>query len=119
VSGLPKRNSKSDFSGYISNIKDLLSDFQNRFEDFKSCEDDFSLFTAPFSFDVQKANSSIQMELTEIQRDSVLKNKCNEVGVLQFYYYFPSHYSEMRQFAVRILALRGSTYLLCEQLFHL
>ena len=34
----------SDFSRYISNIKNLLPDFHNRFEDFKSHEDDFPLF---------------------------------------------------------------------------
>jgi hypothetical protein len=113
-----KSQSNSDFNRCISNIKDLLSDLQNRFEDFTSCEDDLSLFTAPFSFEVQKANSNIQMGLIETQCNSVLKNKYNEVRIPQFYYYLPGHYSEMRQLAVRILAMLGSTYL-CEQLFSL
>jgi hypothetical protein len=57
------------------------------------------------------------MGLSEIQCDSLLKNKYNEVGIPQFYYYYlPSHCSEMRQFAVRILAMLGSVYL-CGHLF--
>jgi hypothetical protein len=58
------------------------------------------------------------MGLRKIQCDSVLKNKYNEAGISQFYYYLPSHYSQMRQFAVRILAMLGSTYF-CELLFAL
>jgi hypothetical protein len=42
----------------------------------------------------------------------------NEVEIPQFYYYLPSHYSKIYQFAVRILAMLSSTYL-CEQLFSL
>jgi hypothetical protein len=56
------------------------------------------------------------MEVTEIQCDSVLKIKYNEAVIPQFYYQLPSHYSEMRQFAARTLAILGSAYL-CEQLF--
>lgn len=52
-----KSHSNSDFTSYVSQIKDLINDSENRFKDFKSCENDFSLFMAPFSFDVQKADS--------------------------------------------------------------
>ena len=113
-----KSHSNSDFTSYVSQIKELNNDFENRFKDFKSCENDFSLFTAPFSFDIQKADSNIQMELIEMQCDSILKDKYNEIGIPEFFSHLPSQYSKMRQFAARILAMFGSTYL-CEQLFSL
>ncbi|PNF38763.1 hypothetical protein B7P43_G14030, partial [Cryptotermes secundus] len=106
-----KSHSNSDFTSYVSQIKDLINDSENSFKGFKSWENDLSLFTAPFSFDVQKADSNIQMELIEMQCDSILKDKYNEI-------YLPSQCSKMRQFAARILAMFGSTYL-CEQLFSL
>jgi hypothetical protein len=49
------------------------------------------------------------MELIEMQCDSILKDKYNEIGIPQFFSYLPSQYSKMRQFAARILAMFGST----------
>ncbi|KAJ8897934.1 hypothetical protein PR048_003292 [Dryococelus australis] len=100
------------------NVNDLINEFKSRFEDFKASENDFSLFSDPFSFVVQKADGNVQMALIDIQCDTVLKYKFNEVGIPKFYSYLPSHCSEMCQFATRILAVFGSTYR-CEQLFSL
>ncbi|PNF15430.1 hypothetical protein B7P43_G18458 [Cryptotermes secundus] len=47
-----------------------------------------------------------------------LKLKPWEGQMKNFFSYLPSQYSQMRQFAARILAIFGSTYL-CEQLFSL
>ncbi|KAJ8874251.1 hypothetical protein PR048_025094 [Dryococelus australis] len=65
----------------------------------------------PSSFDVQKADSNVQMELIDIQYDTVLKNKFNEVVIAKFYSYLPSQCSEMRQFVATILEMFGSTYI--------
>ncbi|KAJ8891567.1 hypothetical protein PR048_004095 [Dryococelus australis] len=101
-----KSHSASDFSQYTFNVNELINEFKSRFEDFKTSENDFSLFSDPFSFDVQKADSNVQMELIDIQCNTVLKkNKFNEVGISKFYSYLPSQCSEMCQLAARILAM--------------
>lgn len=62
------------------------------------------------------AKCDIQMELIEMQSDSVLMNKFIDIEIPQIYSYLPINYPEMCLFAARILAMFGSTYL-CEQLF--
>ncbi|KAJ8889111.1 hypothetical protein PR048_008605 [Dryococelus australis] len=68
-----KTHSASDFSQYTFNVK-----FKSRFEDFKMSENDFSLFSDPFSFDVQKADSNVRMELIDIQCNTI-KKQCSEM----------------------------------------
>ncbi|XP_060836290.1 general transcription factor II-I repeat domain-containing protein 2B-like [Rhopalosiphum padi] len=58
------------------------------------------------------------MELIEIQNDSNLKNKFNEVGVPDFYNFVPTRFVETRRFASKIISMFSSTYQ-CEQLFSL
>ncbi|KAJ8882489.1 hypothetical protein PR048_014300, partial [Dryococelus australis] len=103
-----KSHSASDFSQYTFNVNELINEFESMFEDFKTFGNDFSLFSDPVSFDVQKADSNVQMELIDIQ--------CNTIP--KYYSYLPSQCSEMRKFAAGILAMFGSTYL-CVQFFSL
>jgi hypothetical protein len=49
-------------SQYNSNIKGVISDFQNTFEDLTSWKDDFSLFPVLLSFDVWKTNTNNHVE---------------------------------------------------------
>ncbi|KAJ8884600.1 hypothetical protein PR048_016457 [Dryococelus australis] len=60
---------------------------QCSFEYFKTYENDFSLFSVPFSFYFKKADSNVQIELIDIQFETVLKNKFNEVGTLIIFPY--------------------------------
>jgi len=46
-----------------------------RFLDFSLFEEHFALFSAPFTFDVAKAEKDLQMELLEIQLDSTRRAK--------------------------------------------
>lgn len=59
------------------------------------------------------------MESIEIQCDSLLKQKCMEVGISDFYIYLSvDWFPKMLSFVMRILTMFGNTYL-CEQLFSL
>jgi len=104
-----------DYSGILTD----LQQFETRFQDFKALEPQFQLFSTPFAVDVESVSEEIQMELVELQCDSILKQKYNDVGVPEFYSYlsrerFPSlHYQ-----AAKMIAMFGSTYL-CEQFFSL
>lgn len=114
---LQKKSPELKFSEYGDQIKSLENEFERRFLDFQGCKDEFHLFTSPLAIDVDTVKESIQMELIEIQCDSVLKQKYADVGIPEFYNYltadrFPNVLHTIR----RILAMFGSTYL-CEQLF--
>ncbi|GFU54709.1 general transcription factor II-I repeat domain-containing protein 2 [Trichonephila clavipes] len=70
-------------SEYAHQIK--LLEFDRIFSDFKSCELQFRLFASPLSIDIELVDENLQMESIEIQCDSLLKQKCMEVGIPDFY----------------------------------
>ncbi|XP_065642369.1 general transcription factor II-I repeat domain-containing protein 2-like [Hydra vulgaris] len=80
------------FSSYSKNINNIKQDFEVRFQDFKKCEPKFALFTSPFNFDIEKKEEDLQMELIELQCDSVLKQQFTDVGVPKFYFFLPPHF---------------------------
>jgi len=104
---------------YSRVLNELLQQFDTRFKDFKALEIQFNIFSTPFSVDVESVDEDIQMELVELQCDTILKQKYSDVGIPEFYLYlqqdrFPNLHSQ----ALRIIAMFGSTYL-CEQFFSL
>ncbi|MGH0144122.1 UNVERIFIED_CONTAM: hypothetical protein FKN15_069159 [Acipenser sinensis] len=98
---------------------DLLQEFQSRFSDFSVRENDFSLFSHPFSCIVDYVPEELQMQLIELQCDSVLKEKYSTVPLQDFYKYADSDkYPAIRKHAQRMFSLFESTYI-CEQTFSL
>ncbi|CAK1582675.1 unnamed protein product [Parnassius mnemosyne] len=87
---------------YAAELKLLSEQFSNRFSDFKNIEDCFSLFATPTKCNIQIAPIHLQMELIEIQENSLLKSK----------------FEDLRKFARRLICAFGSTYK-CEQFFSL
>ena len=82
-------------------------------------EIEFPIFNNPFNFEASQAPVHLQMELIDLQSDSILKEKFKEVNALTFYtQYFKSldNYPKLKKHAARILCMFGSTYL-CEQMF--
>jgi hypothetical protein len=65
----------------------LSKEYQERFRDFSSFEHHFALFSAPFTFDVAKAEENLQMELLQMQSDSTLRAKYLEMGIAGFFSY--------------------------------
>jgi hypothetical protein len=51
----------------------MICEFEKRFHDFKNHELKFAMFSGRFTFDVEKADEELQMELINIRCDSVLK----------------------------------------------
>ena len=83
-------------------------------------ESDFTLFALPFKTNVNNAPENLQMELINLKSDVNLKQKFQDVHLVNFYSYLPiDKYSQVRNFAIRLLALFGSTYknCICEQIF--
>lgn len=90
----------------------LETEFDRRFSDFKSCELQFRLFTSPLSIDIEIVDENLQMELIEIQCDSLLKQKCMKVGIPDFYTYLSvDRFPKMLSFVTRILAVRKHLFM--------
>ena len=115
-SKLQENCSELDIEKFVNHIDLLLNKFKRRFSDFSSFEDKFALFSAPFTFDASLADENLQMELLEMQSDSIVKAKYDAVGIPEFYCYLSEQYSSIKKFACYILAMFGNTYR-CEQLF--
>lgn len=103
---------------YKDAIVALRSDFNNKFQDFKTNEHLFRIFSTPFSADVEKAPSKMQMELTELQCNTDLEEKLGNTELLEFYlkYIVEEKFPVIRNHALFIASLFDTTYM-CEQLF--
>lgn len=78
-------------------------------------EPQFSLFSTPYAVDVESV--PLQMELVELQCDTILKQKYTEIGIPDFYTYLSrTHFPKLLDAAARIMAMFGSEYV-CEQFF--
>lgn len=115
---LSTANSQLQFKKYAKKLEVLSKEFSKRFRDFDSMQEKFNIFTAPFGYDVERAPESLQLELIELQCDSFLKRKYDEItDIAQFYQLLPNdRFPNFKRFVAEILALFGSTYT-CEQFF--
>ena len=111
----------SQLSGekYVDAIMRLQEEFDHRFADFKTHRATFQIFADPFSFDVQDAPPVLQMELIDLQCNSVLKAKFREVSGKEDklgQFLRELNFPELSRMFKRTMCLFGSTYL-CEKLF--
>ena len=66
---------------------------------------------------VDDVSEELQMELLDLQCDTVLKQKYTDVGVSYFYkFLLREKFPKLFNAAARIMAMFGSTYI-CEQFF--
>jgi len=56
----------------------LRTEFENEFQGFKHYEIRISMFTEPYTSDIDKTDRDKQMEETEVQCDSLLKEKFSD-----------------------------------------
>ncbi|XP_031288631.2 general transcription factor II-I repeat domain-containing protein 2 isoform X2 [Camelus dromedarius] len=107
---------ESDGLNYIPKIVELKTEFQKRLSDFKLYESDLTLFSSPFSMKIESVKEALQMEVIDLQCNTVLKTKYDKVGIPEFYKYLWSSYPKYKNHCAKILSMFGSTYI-CEQLF--
>uniref|UniRef100_A0A8I3VW15 General transcription factor II-I repeat domain-containing protein 2B n=1 Tax=Callithrix jacchus TaxID=9483 RepID=A0A8I3VW15_CALJA len=107
---------ESDGLNYIPQIAELKAEFQNRLSDFKLYESELTLFSSPFSMKIDSVREELQMEVIDLQCNTVLKAKYDKVGIPEFYKYLWGSYPKYKHHCAKILSMFGSTHV-CEQLF--
>ncbi|XP_001494185.1 general transcription factor II-I repeat domain-containing protein 2 isoform X1 [Equus przewalskii] len=107
---------ESDGLNYIPKIVELKTEFQKRLSEFKLYESELTLFSSPFSMKIESVPEALQMEVIDLQCNTVLKTKYDKVGIPEFYRYLWSSYPRYKTHCAKILSMFGSTYI-CEQLF--
>jgi len=70
---------------YSAFVSQLLDEFDRHFHEFQAMEPRFSLFSTPYSVDVESVPVELQMTLVELQCDTILKQKYTEIGIPDFY----------------------------------
>uniref|UniRef100_A0A8C8VQ74 Uncharacterized protein n=1 Tax=Pelusios castaneus TaxID=367368 RepID=A0A8C8VQ74_9SAUR len=101
---------------YRDKIGGLKNEFGERFRDFRKLEQDFKVFCTPFSVSASDVADELQMEIIELQCDTLLKDKFSTVSVDNFYQHLGPNYIKLKALASRILSMFGTTYV-CEQVF--
>ena len=88
-----------------------------RFSDFEKLQPQFQLFSTPFAVKIDSVAAELQMELAELQCDTILKQKYADEGIPKFYSFISrERFSGLYSASARIIPMFGSTYV-CEQFF--
>jgi hypothetical protein len=73
------------FSAHAVEMIDYLAEnFKMRFNDFHSHVTNICMFENPFSIEVSDAPENLQLELTELQYDSILHSSFNQEALITF-----------------------------------
>ncbi|XP_077093645.1 general transcription factor II-I repeat domain-containing protein 2B-like [Siphateles boraxobius] len=96
-------------------IKKLREEFNHRFSDFRDHEKAFNLFQNPFSCVPEEEPAEMQFEFIDLQKSSEARAEYRDKNLIEFYKGLsPSTCPALRQHAVRMVSLFGSTYI-CEK----
>ncbi len=103
---------------YSSEVDKLKKEFDSRFKEFYAQEKYFELISMPFGIDPETVESSLQMELIELQCNMDLKAQFSSKSLIDFYKTALPHsqFPNLSKCAQKFLVLFGSTYI-CEQFF--
>uniref|UniRef100_A0A3B4EKN8 HAT C-terminal dimerisation domain-containing protein n=1 Tax=Pygocentrus nattereri TaxID=42514 RepID=A0A3B4EKN8_PYGNA len=102
---------------YTKSLDDLHGEFCRQFSDFGKIDKSLHLVSCPFTQDPETAPQELQLELIDLQCDTVLKEKFNSLKLDEFYASLSTDkFPNIRKMEQRMLVLFGSTYV-CEQTF--
>ena len=98
-------------------IQDLQMHFSERFSDLDQIENDIRLFENPFGCNLENTPTELQLELIDLQVNTLLKEKHREGKLIEFYRCLPDDdFSKLKKFAAGMASVFGTTYV-CEQTF--
>jgi hypothetical protein len=67
----------------------LAENFKMSFNDFRSHAANIRILENPFSVEISDAPEKLQLELTEVQYDSILHSSFNQEALINFYASLP------------------------------
>ena len=98
-------------------LSTLIQQFDMCFAEFEVLQLQYQLFSTPFAVQIDGVAEELQIELVELQIDTILKQKHADVGIPKFYSFLSGeNFPRLLSATARIIAMFGSTYV-CEQLF--
>ena len=97
-------------------LSTLIQQFDMRYAKFEVLQPKFQLFSTPIAVQIDDVAEELQMELAELQSDTILKQKHADVGPKFYLFLSRERFPRLLSTAARIVALFGSTYV-CEQFF--
>ena len=73
-----------------------------KFCEFRAIGPQFSLFSTPFTVDAESVPVELQMEVVNLQCDSIVKQKYTEIGIPDFYKFlsrahFPNSWMQLQE----------------------
>ncbi|KAE8278162.1 EPM2A-interacting protein 1 Laforin-interacting protein [Larimichthys crocea] len=102
---------------YLELIKKMSEEFDHRFSDFRDHGRAFDLFQNPFLCVPEEEPADVQFELIDLQESSEARAAYRDKNLIEFYKGLsPSTFPALRQHAIRMASLFGSTYI-CEKTF--
>ncbi|KAJ8892446.1 hypothetical protein PR048_005026 [Dryococelus australis] len=91
----------------------------NRFSHLDAHFKAIRIFRNPLSCEIEDVQPSLQLKLTDLQANDIMKGKFKEGSLVQFYNFLPEeNYQKIKDFAHSFLSILGITYR-CEQTFSL
>lgn len=99
---------------YKKSLDDLHGEFCRRFSDFGEIDKSLQLVSCPFTQDPETVPEELQLELNDLQCDTVMKEKFNSLKLDEFYASLSAaKFPNIQKMAQRMLVLSGSTYCMC------
>ena len=111
-----KMNLNESYQPYSSQLEKLSKEFSQRFKDFRQNDLSLKIFSNPFAVNVNNVPEEMQMEIIEYQCNTDLESNFVSKENLEFYKSLPNSFPKLRENALRIISMFGSTYL-CEKFF--
>ncbi|XP_073430146.1 general transcription factor II-I repeat domain-containing protein 2A-like [Dendrobates tinctorius] len=108
-----ERGTNLDFNRFIPKIETLIENVNGWYQEFNELNSSFHLFNNPLSVDINNVDAHYQLELCEVQEDFYLASRA-EVGVPFFKLLHKEHFPNLRDLALKIASMFGSTYI-CEK----
>ncbi|GFR25913.1 general transcription factor II-I repeat domain-containing protein 2 [Trichonephila clavata] len=101
----------------IETLSALKINFDTRFSDFDAIANQIKIFQNPFDTDIEILAPELQMEMIDLQRSDIIKNKYQNSSLLEFYKSLPlTQFDNLHKFARGLFSIFGTTYL-CEKTF--
>ena len=103
-------------SRFVEDIEVLSLEFENRFKDFDRLKPNLYLYNNPMNVDVETQLSEFQLELCELQCDSLLLSRKNESEKRLWKLLSRDKFPKLKDFSLKMHSMFRSTYV-CESTF--